>query len=158
MYLKVDNDINNNIFSVKITVDALGAESMSEDQERELIENFPSKLAYRNLTFTKNVKIEGSVPVVTDETADGETVREISLPALSNKELPIDESFEAVYKIDYAKVSPSVIDAKILTTAELVSQAYCVVFTDVVTKAVKDIMDKMREKAPSFEGETIIPV
>lgn len=71
MYLKVDNDINNNIFSVKITVDALGAESMSEDQERELIENFPSKLAYRNLTFTKNVKIEGSVPVVTDETADG---------------------------------------------------------------------------------------
>ena len=119
---------------------------------------YKNPTCFSRWSVRKNVKIEGSVPVVTDETADGETVREISLPALSNKELPIDESFEAVYKIDYAKVSPSVIDAKILTTAELVSQAYCVVFTDVVTKAVKDIMDKMREKAPSFEGETIIPV
>ncbi len=158
MYLKVDNDINNNIFSVKITVDALGSENMSEEQEKELIENFPSKLAYRNLVFTKNIKIDGSIPIITDEAADGETIVTLSLPPLSNKEILVDENFEALYKIDYTKISPSVIDTKVLTTAELVSQAYCNIFADVIIKAVREIMDKMREKAPLFEGELIIPV
>ena len=57
MDLKITNNIDNNIFSTHVTVDALGTEQMSEDEERELISNFPIKLAYRNLKFSKNIKI-----------------------------------------------------------------------------------------------------
>lgn len=158
MDLKVTNNIDNNIFSTNVTVDAFGSEQLSELEERELLENFPVKLAYRNLKFTKNIKIDGTVPVITDSEADNETIVAVTLPALSNKELPIDENFDAYYKYDYTKISPSAVDEKVLTTKELVAQSYCLVFAQVVCDAVREIMDEVRKKAPSFEGETIISV
>lgn len=158
MDLKVTNNIDNNIFSTCVTVDAFGSEQLSEDEERELLENFPVKLAYRNLKFTKNIKIDGTVPVITETEADNETIVTVALPALSNKEITIDETFNAYYKFDYTKVSPSSVDKKVLTTKELVAQSYCLIFAQVVCDAVKEIMDAVREKAPAFEGETIVSV
>ena len=58
MYLKVKNDIENNIFSTVITVDSFGTEQLSEDEERELLRDFPTKVSYRNLKFEKNIKID----------------------------------------------------------------------------------------------------
>ena len=172
MDLKITNNIDNNIFSTHVTVDALGTEQLSEDEERELISNFPTKLAYRNLKFTKNLKINGTVPEITDEVvndnADGtsddvsekdETITSaetnpvatndvvtVSLPPLSNKELLIDENFDAYYKIDCTKISPSVLDEKVITTKEIAAQAYCLIFSQVVCDAVREIMAELRKK------------
>lgn len=158
MDLKIKKDIDTNIFYTDITVDSFGTESLSEDEEKDLIVNFPSKLTYRNLKFTKNIKMEGAVPAITEDEADGETVVSVTLPPLSNKEIPIDENFNAYYRIDYLKIPTSAIDEKVLTTKELVAQAYNLIFTQVVCDAVKEIMDGIRAKAPAFEGETIISV
>ena len=158
MDLKVTNNIDNNIFSTSVTIDAFGSEQLSELEERELLENFPVKLAYRNLKFTKNVKIDGTVPVIADNEADNEAIVTVTLPALSNKELPIDENFDAHYKYDYTKISPSAVDEKVLTTKELVAQSYCLIFAQFVCDAMREIMNEVRKKAPAFEGETIISV
>lgn len=188
MDLKITNNIDNNIFSTHVTVDALGTEQLSEDEERELISNFPVKLAYRNLKFTKNIKINGTVPEITDETVSGfesagekepdneenETgisptsleldstitvpVVTISLPPLSNKEFLIDENFDAYYKVDCSKISPSVLDKNVITTKEIAAQTFCLIFSQVVCDAVREIMDELRKKAPAFEGETIVSV
>lgn len=158
MDLKITNNIDNNIFSTSVTVDAFGSEQLSEMEERELLENFPIKLAYRNLKFTKNIKIDGTVPVITDSEADNTTIVTITLPALSNKEITIDENFNAYYKYDYTKISPSVVDEKVLTTKELVAQSYCLIFSQVICDAVREIMDEVRKKAPAFESETIVSV
>lgn len=158
MDLKVVNNIDNNIFSTSVSIDAFGNEQMSEDEEKNLIENFPVKLSYRSLKFTKNIKIEGSVPVITDEEADGESIRTITLPPLSNKEIPINEAFNAYYKIDYTKIAPVYVDEKVLTSKALVAQAYCLVFANVICDAIKEIMESIRIKAPAFEGETIVSV
>lgn len=158
MDLKITNNIDNNIFSTHVTVDALGSEQLSEDEERELISNFPVKLAYRNLKFTKNITINGTVPEITQGEANGTSIVNITLPALSNKEILINEDFEAYYKIDYTKVSSSVVDENVITTREIAAQAYCLIFSQVVCDAVRDIMDELRKKAPAFEGETIISV
>lgn len=157
MDLKITKNIDANVFSTNIVFDAFGSEQLSESEEKSLIENFPVKLAYRNLKFTKNVHIDGTVPAITDE-EEGESVVSVTLPPLSNKEILIDENFNAYYKIDYTKVPLSAVDDNVLTTKELVAQAYCLIFAQVICDAVKDIMDEVRKKAPAFEGETIVSV
>lgn len=158
MDLKVTNNIENNIFSTHVTVDALGTEQLSEDEERDLISNFPVKLAYRNLKFSKNIKINGTVPEITEDEADNTSIVVITLPALSNKEIFINEEFNAYYKIDYTKISPSVLDDNVITSRELAAQSYCLIFSQVICEAVREIMTELRKKAPAFEGETIISV
>lgn len=154
MYLKYVHDIENNVFSTVITIDSLGTEQLSEDEEREMLRDFPSKVAYRNLVFSKNVTLNGTVPEVT-ESEVGDSVVVVTLPTLSNKELLLDKDFEAVYRVDVNKIASSAIDANVLTTKELVAQAYCLVFDKVITEAVSEIMTEIRKKAPAFSGETI---
>lgn len=163
MDLKVSKNIDNNIFSVNITVDAYGTNQLSEDEEKELLLNFPVKLSYRNLTFSRNIKMEGSVPVITEAepaTTDGVSngVVKVTLPPLSNKEIQIDDDFNAYYKIDYTKIPSGLIDETVIKTKEIMAQVYCEIFADVVCNAVQDIMTEVRKKAPAFEGEQIVSV
>lgn len=157
MYLKITHDIENHVFSTKITIDSLGTETLSEDEEREILRDFPSKVTYRNLTFSKNVKLVGSALEVTDDLVSDSVVK-VTLPVLSNKEILLDKDFEALYKIDTAKIPQSALDSNVLTTKELVAQAYCVVFDEVVVKDIAAIMEDIRSKAPTFTKETILNV
>lgn len=157
MYLKVVNDIENNTFSTIITVDSFGSEDQSDVDEQEMLINFPTKIAYRNLRFSKNIKMNGTVPEVTDEEADGINIITTTLPPLSNKEISIDKNFEAVYRINIDKISNSTIN-NLLNTKELVAQAYCTIFEYVICESVNEAMNTIRVKAPSFEGEKFVPV
>lgn len=163
MDLKVTKNIDNNIFSVSITIDAYGTEQLSEIEEKDMLLNFPVKLAYRNLTFSRNIKMEGTIPViteiepiVTDGVSNG--VTKVTLPPLSNKEIQIDDDFNAYYKIDYTKIPSGLIDGIMIPSKEAMAQAYCEIFADVVCEAVQGIMTEVRKKAPAFEGETIVSV
>ena len=157
MYLKVENNIENNVFATTITIDSYGTEQMSSDEEKELLNNFPSKLIYRELTFEKNVKIQGGVPVITEDAADDTTIVKVSLPALTNKEISINDGFLAEYKIDLGKIPKANVN-KVLTTVELIAQAYCLIYKTVICESVEGILDTLRTKAPSFEGEEIVTV
>lgn len=157
MDLLLTHDIDKNVFSTTITVLAFGTEQLSPDEEKELLSDFPTSIMYRKLTFSKNVKLAGSVPeVTTDEVGEG--VVAVTLPTLSNKEIFIDEHFSATYKIDSNKVSPTAVDADVLTSKELVAQAYCIVFDKVICDAVQAEMNALREKAPAFAGEDTVTV
>lgn len=157
MYLKITNDIENNVFSTMINIDSFGTEQLSEDEEKEMLKDFPTKVAFRNLVFKKNVKMNGTVPEVTDEEA-GEGIVAVTLPALSNKEVLLDENFEVSYRVDVNKISNTAVDENVLTTKELVAQAYCVVFDEVIRAEVERIMTELRKKAPAFSGETLVSV
>ena len=157
MDLQIKHDIEKNVFSTVITIAGLGTEVFSEDEEREMLKNFPSKVIYRNLNFSKNIVINGTVPEVTDDETNDSTVT-VTLPPLSNKEILLDEDFVAEYKIDINKIPNSVIDETVLTTKELVAQSYCAIYDKVICDAVMEIMESIRSKAPAFEGETIINI
>lgn len=170
MYLGVKRDIENNVFFIDIKVDSFGTDQLSEDEERELTHDFPTKVAYRNLTFTRNVKLNGSVPEITEEKpgvveGDSETDEQVSngvvtvtLPPLSNREVVVNEDFHVEYKIDTAKISGSAVDDTVLTTKELVAQAYCLVFESVIVDAVSSIMDSLRSRAVGFTREELVNV
>lgn len=157
MYLKIKNDIENNVFSTAVTVDSFGTDQLSEDEEKELLADFPTKIAYRNLVFSRNIKINGTVPEITEDEV-GEGVVAVVLPTLSNKELSVNADFAAAYKVDLARIPAAAVDSAVLTTPELVAQAYCLVFADVICKAVGDAMAALRSKAPSFSGEKVVSV
>ncbi len=159
MDLKIINNIDKNIFSSTVSFDSFGSEQLSSLEEKELINNFPISLTYRNLKFKKNIKIEGSVPVITDEENDDENIITVTLPPLSNQELFIDENFSATYKIDYTKIPNSLLTVnKVLKTKSLIAQAYCLIFSTVICETVKKLLDEIRAKAPGFEGEKIVSV
>lgn len=170
MYLGVKRDIENNVFFIDIKVDSFGTDQLSEDEERELTHDFPTKVAYRNLTFTRNVKLNGAVPEITEEKpgvvegdseADGQVsngVVTVTLPPLSNREVVVNEDFHVEYKIDTAKISGSAVDDTVLTTKELVAQAYCLVFESVIVDAVSSIMDSLRSRAVGFTREELVNV
>lgn len=157
MYLGVKRDIENNVFYIDIGVDSFGTDQLSEDEERELTHDFPTKIAYRNLTFTRNVKLNGAVPEITEENV-GSGVVAVTLPPLSNRELLLNEDFRAEYKIDTAKIPGSAVDDAVLTTKELVAQAYCLVFESVIVDAVAAVMDSLRSRAVGFTREELVSV
>ena len=158
MNLLVKNDIEDNVFSTTVTVDSYGDATYTSDEEKELLSNFPVSIAYRNMTFTKNVKINGTVPEITSDPVDGTTIVELTLPALTNREIDIADDFKAEYKISTEKIPSSATDENVLTTKELVAQAYCLIFQTVVKETVAEKMTEIRAKAPSFEGESIVSV
>ena len=67
MNLLVKNDIEDNVFSTTVTIDSYGDATYTNNEEKELLSNFPVSIAYRNMTFTKNVKINGTVPEITPD-------------------------------------------------------------------------------------------
>lgn len=171
MYLSVKRDIENNVFSIDIKVDSFGTDQLSEDEERELTRDFPTKVAYRNLTFTRKVKLNGAVPEIAEEKpgsadevsteteeAAGDGVVTVTLPPLSNRELLVNENFHAEYKIDTAKIPGSAVDDTVLTTKELVAQAYCLVFESVIVDAVTSVMNSLRSRAVGFTREELVSV
>ena len=159
MDLQIKHDIENNIFSTVITIAGLGTEVFSEEEENEMLRNFPSKIVYKNLDFSGNIIMNADVTEVTDitEVANNSIVT-VTLPPLSNKEILLDRNFRAEYKIDVNKVPNSAVDKKVLTTKELVAYAYCAIYDKVICDAITKIMDNIRSKAPAFEGETIINI
>ena len=154
MFLKITNDIEKNVFSTKITIDSFGTETLSPTEEADMLNDFPEKISFRSLSFKKNIVLEGNVPKI-DDSGSGLLV---SLPPLSNKEIILDENFEALYKIDTARISNLAVDGSVLTTKELVAQAYCLIFSTVICEAVERAMLSIRSKAPSFAGETLVEV
>lgn len=184
MDLQIKHDIENNIFSTVITIAGLGTEVFSEEEENEMLQNFPSKIVYKNLDFSGNIIMNGTVPEVTEEkpsepsepnasdkTEDADvtevtditevannSIVTVTLPPLSNKEILLDRNFRAEYKIDVNKVPNSAVDKNVLTTKELVAYAYCAIYDKVICDAITKIMDNIRSKAPAFEGETIINI
>ena len=157
MVLKIKHEIDNNVFTTGISVVSLGTEQLLAEEEEELLKDFPIKLIYRNLTFTRNVKISGNKPVVTSD-AVGEGVVSVTVPSLSNQEIPIDKDFATLYKSDTNKIANTALDENVLTTKELVAQARCAVFEDVVCEEIASKMTEIRGKAPAFIGENDITV
>ena len=158
MNLLMTNDIKDNVFTTSITIDSYGTENASAEEEKELLSNFPVAIAYRNMIFTKNIKLNGTVPEITDEEADGENVITVTIPPLTNREIAITDGFVAEYKISLNKIVASAVDEHVLTTKELVAQAYCLIFQTVVKDAIAAKLSEIRAKAPSFEGENIVLV
>jgi len=148
MNLATKKDIENNVFTVEVYCKELGTADLTDEQERELLNDFPSKIFYKDLTFKGKFNVTNGVPVFTEE----ENGEEVSL-TLTNQEIILDENFSAVYRVDMNKVQDSDI-GEILNSKELVCWAKCNLFAKVIEDEAARILANIRSKANTFSGET----
>lgn len=177
MNILTTHDITNGVFSTVITISSFGSEMLSKEEELNLLNNYSCKLRYKDLDFTGDFKIvDGELKMVnkntevsnpedsgtTEGTGDGEnsdittTSENVESTAhveiaVSDIAIPINKNFKAEYKIALNKIQDSEL-GDIFTSKEMVCEAKCILFDNVVKKELARILEEIRNNARSFEG------
>ena len=148
MNVTTTNDITNGVFSTVITVSSFGADTLSSDEELNLLNNYSCKIRYKDLDFSGKFKVvDGELTLTEDEDA---ALIEL---AVSDLAIPVNKSFKAEYKIALNKIQDDEV-AGDLTSKEMVCEAKCKLFASVVKEELKRIVEEIRSKSTSFEGTT----
>lgn len=148
-------EINENIITVNITVTELGDSTRDASTELNQLHNFVREIEYSKIDFTGNMKIVNNKPVVTAESPDSSTIEEISIPDIINKKFVIDESLAISQMFDITRIAASTYeDNVVFNTAELLGQAYAVLFTEKVLNAISEKLSEIRALANDIEQET----
>lgn len=149
MIIKTTNEITNGVFSTVITVERFGSEEFSSDEELNILNNYSCRLRYKDLDFSRKFNVVDNklnmLPEETDES--GEYVKLIVTDML----IPMNENFKAEYKIGLKQIKDEEI-GDILSTKEMICEARCMTFADVVKEGLKAILNDVRAKSTGFEG------
>ena len=137
-------------FGASIKFEDYGTALLTAEEEEELLKSYPATLKYKDITFTENVDVVGGNVVV------GSGSQSVTV-SVTNKELPIDKTFEAVYRISVNNVADSEVTGK-LTTKELVAQAKSMIFEAKVLEKLTQLLEATRNKANSFVNESEIVI
>lgn len=155
MKLNVSKKIEDNIVSVNITVAELGTTSSVQDEERNLLADFPRSVKYSDVNFVGNMKIDATSgdPIVTEDTVDDTTVVEVSLKDIINKEHPINEEMAISFSIDVTKIPESELNA-VMDTVEKLGKAKAELFSVRIQEEIGKKLTELRNLNTKFEGET----
>ncbi len=154
MNLKEKITIENNI--VKYEIKAQYNEELTDDEELEIetLHDYIRKIRFSDIDFTANVTMDNGTPTITDDNIS-ETVVEIALGKVPEKEYILDENLNIVFSIDSGRVSDAEINS-VLNTKPLVSQAKIAVFQFKIKEKIKELLAAARNEDNDFEKESEI--
>lgn len=154
MKINQKDSILENIVSTDISVEVLGTSDLTEEQELELLHNFTRTIEFNKISFKANMKIDdGNNPVVTVEEADNESVVEVSITDLINKQYPVDENLHITFSIDSTKIPDSELN-NVMNTKEKLAISKVVLFAEKIREAISEKLTEIRGMSNKFEGET----
>lgn len=153
MKINQKDSILENIVSTDISVEVLGTSDLTEEQELELLHNFTRMIEFNKISFKGNMKIEDNKPVVTDEEINGESVVEIAIIDLINKQYPVDENLHITFSVDSTKIPDSELN-NVMNTKEKMAQAKVVLFAEKIREAISEKLAEIRDMSNKFECET----
>lgn len=154
MKIKATPDIKNNIYCRDVICTGLGTASLTEEEEKIQLENFPTYLTYKNLTWAKKVNVDSEGNVIEDKTVgDSATGVEVTI-SLINRKILLDENFNAHFEIAVKDISDSKLDSAILTTKERYCEACALVFELVIKEAIKTTLEDIRSKSNNYEEDS----
>lgn len=143
-------NIENNAYTVVLKPSEFGTATVIENDELEMLKNYPQTLRYADIDFSAKFIVTDGVPTIsTDESAV-----EVKIENLTNKEFKIDENLSIELTIDSAKISTSETDSTVLTSILLVAQAKAILFETKVLAKIKELMDAARANVNTFEQTT----
>lgn len=140
--------MDNNVRTMKVYVKSLGSSTLTEAQESSILSDYAPTLQYKDLTFSGKFNVDGSGNVISDET-NGELVT----LSLVNQIFLINKDFQATFSIATKDVTDSELGASILKTKDKVAEAKCLLYKNVITKAIQDIITAIKAKENNFETE-----
>lgn len=154
MKLTVNKKIENNIVTVEIGVVELGTTSSVENEERNLLHDFPRSVKFSAIDFTANMKIDETSgdPVVTEDEVDDSTIVELSLKDIINKEYPINEELAISFSVDVTKIPTSELNT-VLDTVEKLGKAKVELFAVKIQEEIGKKLAELRKLNTKFEGE-----
>ena len=154
MNFDTKHEVHKNVFSTKIFFTEFGSSDMTAKQEEALFEDFGyPEINLGNLVFEGYYKVDGDKRVVatTEDAADGDKVSFI----MNTAHIEVGPNFSASYSCDADDVPASQIGAKMLTTKKLVAEAKCLLFDDVVKKAISETVAAVKKEKTRFETEEV---
>jgi len=136
-----------NVRKMKVFVKSIGSSSLTEIEEQAILDNYKPTLTYKDLVFSGKYKVDVDGNVIADPTTG-----ELVTLSLINKVIEINKDFVAEFTIATKDVKASELGV-IFALADKLAEAKCILFRDVVTKAVQDIVTAIKTKEDDFEKE-----
>ncbi|WP_291567032.1 MULTISPECIES: hypothetical protein [unclassified Clostridium] len=152
MQLKIERDVKNNRFETIISFENYGGTDITAEDEKELLENYPCMISYKDLTFSGKFNIKDK-EVVLDESDNGETVT----LTVMDKVFPLTENFQAKYEINIKDILDSELQTK-LNTKELICQAKILLFEEKIVEKIKELIVDLKAKDNNFEKASPIHI
>ncbi|KAI4445096.1 hypothetical protein C823_007602 [Eubacterium plexicaudatum ASF492] len=152
MNLKEKITIENNIVKYEIKAQYNDELTAEEELEIETLHDYIRKIRFSDIDFTANITLDNGTPIITDDNIS-ETVVEISLGKVPEKEYILDENLNIVFSIDSGRVSDAEIN-DVLNSKPLVSQAKMAVFQFRILEKIKELLAAARNEDNDFEKET----
>lgn len=154
MKLNINKTIEENLITVDISVIELGSESITAEQERTLLHDFPREISYSKVSFKSNMKLDSNGdPITTEEEVDDSTIVSVELKGVINKSIPLDENLHINFSIDVTKIPDTAVSA-VFDTVEKVGKAYAELFATKVQEEIGKKLTEIRALNTKFEGDT----
>ena len=155
MKLKVSKKIEDNIITVDIGVVELGTATSIEQEEENMLLDFPRSVKYSSINFKANMKIDSTTgdPIVTDSEADDETVVPTEIKDVINKEYPINRDMGISFAIDVSKIPEAELNS-VFTTVEMLGKARAELFATKIQEEIGKKLAEIRALNTKFEGDT----
>lgn len=151
MKFNVEKNIDNNIVSATISVTSLGSNTLTEEQERNLITDFPRNVEFANISFSANMKMGAdNLPIIADDSDVDSQLVEIN--ELVNQIIPIDEDFTAKLSLNVKKVKTDEL-GDIFKTPESVCKAKVSLFYLKIKEEIIKLIEEMRTINDDFETD-----
>lgn len=152
MKLNVTKEITEDIIKVQIDVAEMGTNSISSEEEIEMVHDFVKTFCYRDIDFKANMQLDAAKnPKITTESPDGSNIAEVELE-LINKEFTIDENLSLTLLIDVKKINENDLVAP-FNTVESLAKARAELYSQKVQDKIAEKLKEIRELATTFEGE-----
>jgi hypothetical protein len=142
-------NMSNNVRTMKVFVKSIGSSTLTPEQEQAIIDDYAPTLQYKDLTFSGKFNVDTNGNVISDEVTG-----ELVTLSLVNQIFNINKDFQATFTIATKDVSDSELGASILKTKDKVAEAKCLLYKNVMTKAIEDIITGIKAKENTFETES----
>ena len=151
MKFTINRKLSENVFSTKITFKEYGDDSLSAQDEQNLIEDFGPAILEVGGEYKGNFKLQEKELAKVEE--KGEDSDEISF-VMNNEKYQLKEGFSIDFSVDALKNIPKEIDKfKQLKTPYQIAEAKCILFEEEIKSRVIKILKKFKDNKTSFESK-----
>lgn len=155
MKLNINNKLEDNVYKIFISFKEYGSSTMSEEEEKELVNDYSPSFSLRDIDFSAHIKRDETgrlriIEQIEGEEPDGDVV----VISIINRDFKIDESFEIQYKVSVNDILDSELGEE-LNTKHLVAEAKAELFRSKVVEKIRTVLERVREKKTGFEREEV---
>lgn len=147
MNFSVTRMLENKIFTTTVKFASYGGFGLTAEEEEALLADFGApEIDLGAINFTGKLSVGADRRVVMDDSG-GEEVSFI----LNSKKVALNKDFSASYVVDSKKINDTELGST-LKTKELVAEAKCVLFENMLKDAQASAMDILKKKQTTFES------